>query len=704
MLKKSAIKLADDASFEQNFFQLAFAYIRDKVPNLLDYMLGFEVVNKNEEGTQAVGLFKFDISGRELYIPVFYKNGELKGADLLYNKNQDTFVPNKENWIDTILNARPEELGAPSEYGRADPSLSTGNPDLSKIYNSTQNTKLSVDKMTKLAASGWSFLSFLKQADCKVADKYSRTLMAYPELHKMAVEAYGEDIYAALSSCKQAVDEPETESVPDVEVITSDSPEVDLGFLSNKERKELIEDGVVLRDNRKDGARIPYKIQTPMVLTATAEAGIYEVIMLGGKFITAAVIPVKVCCEGLNKKIIIPLEGSEVPGVVLSADIMATHAKDGSTKFKSYLAGLAAATTAKGSNSQKNYEAERVHCVFIDSDGGKATGPLMLAPGVASGDTETFEVSGGAYTVRQVVVSSSYKWIQEVGDTLYVPATAKVVKFSAKPYCCKKLNLGTHMDVDARIKGSFDEVKVSRDRGGYKIANNGKVILTDLDRIPAIAGLVVKVGAAIEVAKAAIAQVSDYSSMTLVFKKQANPFFSPGQLSAPAFPDSETGMNSQLGVPEQYPQSESMSVSSGLPGNISNERIMDSLGGMGTGGPTLPQESVDAIMQSAQSGDKEVFDVSNISEMINKSDIDTPLDMYMSDLQLALDRLGRIYFLMLYHGDKFQERFSQEDLPAMESSLRNVFLSLGELILKLKERKIQSDSGSAVETNLDNII
>ena len=99
MLKKSAIKLADDASFEQNFFQLAFAYIRDKVPNLLDYMLGFEVVNKNEEGTQAVGLFKFDISGRELYIPVFYKNGELKGADLLYNKNQDTFVPNKKTGL-----------------------------------------------------------------------------------------------------------------------------------------------------------------------------------------------------------------------------------------------------------------------------------------------------------------------------------------------------------------------------------------------------------------------------------------------------------------------------------------------------------------------------------------------------------------------------------------------------------------------------
>jgi hypothetical protein len=51
MPRKTSIKLADDVTFEQNFFQLAFAYIRDKIPNLMDYMLGFEVVNKNDDGT-----------------------------------------------------------------------------------------------------------------------------------------------------------------------------------------------------------------------------------------------------------------------------------------------------------------------------------------------------------------------------------------------------------------------------------------------------------------------------------------------------------------------------------------------------------------------------------------------------------------------------------------------------------------------------
>jgi hypothetical protein len=109
-------------------------------------------------------------------------------------------------------------------------------------------------------------------------------------------------------------------------------------------------------------------------------------------------------------------------------------------------------------------------------------------------------------------------------------------------------------------------------------------------------------------------------------------------------------------------------------------------------------------MQAAQSGERNVFDVANISELINRADIDTPLDQYMADLQMALDRLGRIYFLMLFHGDKFSERFSQEDLPSMEESVRNTFLNLGELILKLKERKIEADSGSAVETDLNQLV
>lgn len=708
MIRNNTIKLADDVSFEQNFFQLAFAYVRDKVPNLLDYMLGFEVVNKNDEGTQAIGLFKFDVGGRNLFIPVFYKNGELKGADLLYNQNQDTFVPNKENWIDTILNANPAELGSPSMMGRNDLMMGMGNnPDLSKIYNPTRNTKLSFEKMASgIQGPGMSFLEFIKQADCRFAEMYTNTLMANAELHKLAVDAYGEDLYDALKSCKQAENIViDTEKVPEVEVIVSDSPKAIVHGLSDSEKSQLIEDGVVIRDNRKDGPRIPYKIQHPMMLNAVSTAGAYDLLMKGGSFLRVAAIPGIVYCD-CSKHILIPLESkdSNKPCCKESAKVMVSGFDGMDAKFKSFVEGMADASSAKGvSYDGKAYDSKVPYSIFIEADGSLAAPALALETPVEHDSTKHYCVKCGPGGINHVIVSPAYRRMKLVDDTLYVPSTAKVHSFTEKQYFYSDLAVGDHRDVDAKVKGLFDEIKVSRDRGGYKIACNGKVLGYDLLKKDAFIGLVTKMGMAVDSARNIVNEASSYKTVKVSLQKQAQPF-DPGAMFTPNVPPTPMGMNTMLGVPEQYPQADSMSAQSGLPGNILNQRIMDSVTGMGQSQPALPQQSVDAIMQAAQSGERDVFDVANISQLINKSDIDTPLDKYMSDLQLAMDRLGRIYFLMLFHGDKFSERFSQEDLPSMEESVRNTFLNLGELILKLKERKIQSDSGSAVETNLNQLI
>lgn len=708
MSRKITTKLSDDVSFEQNFFQLAFAYVRDKVPNLLDYMLGFEVVDKNEEGTQAIGLFKFDVNGRQLYIPVFYKNGELKGADLLYNQNQDTFVPNKENWIDTILNSSPEELGAPAGMGRSEIMMgANANPSLAKIYNPTRNTKLSFDKMSHIAEKpAISFLAFIKQADCQLAAMYTNTLMRNAELHKLARDAYGDELYAALQSCKQAENVVlDNNKVPEVEVIMSGSPKAIVQGLSDSEKSKLIEDGVVIRDNRKDGARIPYKVQHPMTLNAVSSAGAYDLLMKGGSFLRVAAIPGIIYCD-CSKHMLIPLENKNdyKPCCKESSKVMVATFDGMDAKFKSFIENLSEATSAKGvAYDNRSYDSKVPHSVFIEADGSLAAPCLALETPVESDGTKTYCVKCGPGGIRHVVVSPAYRRMKLIDDTLYVPASAKVYSFNERQYFYEDMHVGDHRDIDAKVKGLFDEVKVSRDRNGYKVACNNKVIASDLLKRDALICLVTKVGMAIEPARQAVHNASAYTTVKLALEKRAQPF-DPGQVFTPQVPPVPMGMNPTLGVPEQYPQADLMTAQTGLPGNISNQRIMDSLTGMGQTQPALPQESVDAIMQAAQSGDREVFDVANISQLIHKSDIDTPLDQYMADLQLAMDRLGRIYFLMLYHGDKFAERFSQEDLPSMEESLRTTFLGLGELILKLKERKIQSDSGSAVETNLNQLM
>lgn len=77
----------------------------------MDYEVGFQLIEKNQENTKAVGVFGFKIGNQWLYAPVFFLNGDLKGHELLYIKNQDLFVPLKEEWVNYLLGRRPSMLG-----------------------------------------------------------------------------------------------------------------------------------------------------------------------------------------------------------------------------------------------------------------------------------------------------------------------------------------------------------------------------------------------------------------------------------------------------------------------------------------------------------------------------------------------------------------------------------------------------------------
>lgn len=100
-----------ETEFEQAFSSLAYAYLRDKAPRLLDHMVGFQLIDRNEDNTKAVGVFGFNVSNQWLYAPVFFLNGDLKGHELLYMKNNDSFVPMKENWVNYIMGRKPHILG-----------------------------------------------------------------------------------------------------------------------------------------------------------------------------------------------------------------------------------------------------------------------------------------------------------------------------------------------------------------------------------------------------------------------------------------------------------------------------------------------------------------------------------------------------------------------------------------------------------------
>ena len=111
-LFKSAQEQPDETQFAQDFANLAFQFLQDRAPALMDYILGFEVVDRAENGTRAVGIFGFKIDGDYYYVPAFFMNSQVKGVDSILAKKTNSFVPLTEEWINYIINRKANEIGS----------------------------------------------------------------------------------------------------------------------------------------------------------------------------------------------------------------------------------------------------------------------------------------------------------------------------------------------------------------------------------------------------------------------------------------------------------------------------------------------------------------------------------------------------------------------------------------------------------------
>ena len=60
-IKSATLGGDPESSFEQAFASLAYTYIKDKAPRLLDFMTGFQLVDRNDDNTKAVGVFGFQV-------------------------------------------------------------------------------------------------------------------------------------------------------------------------------------------------------------------------------------------------------------------------------------------------------------------------------------------------------------------------------------------------------------------------------------------------------------------------------------------------------------------------------------------------------------------------------------------------------------------------------------------------------------------
>lgn len=308
----------DDVPFEQAFSNLAHAYLQDKAPGLLDHEIGFQLLDRNAENTKAVGIFAFKIGSLWLYAPMFFLNGDLKGHELLYLKNQDMFVPMKENWINYLINRKPSVLGegiarnlsqfgqrqpdftqmsrSPAKFGSAKPTLkemmTAVLPTLAKT--ATLNTAKAFEDLGRAL----DLEKFLKEAKLHTIDFLVKSCQSAPALAEAFNEFHGMEIIKEAIAAAKARDK-----ATKIASVLSESPEKPVAAktlkiishdttvqtsapheITEEEQEKLLRDGLLILDQRdRDNVSVAYNIQAEKKFFNPTESGLYEILVKPGE-------------------------------------------------------------------------------------------------------------------------------------------------------------------------------------------------------------------------------------------------------------------------------------------------------------------------------------------------------------------------------------------------------------------------------------
>lgn len=344
---KAAQEQPDNVQFAQDFSNLAFQFLQDRAPALMKYILGFEVVDRSDNGTRAVGIFGFKIDGNYYYVPAFFMNSQVKGVNSILSKRTNSFVPLTEQWVNYIINRKANELGKEAPGGNQNEPSQFENPTFDFLQRPTVGPlggppysmgtvgqkvaednsdskpwsfahawdvirediekKASSDPEFRKAFSGFYLafdgtrLPFGKEASSPVrgyiekiggpkAEMTFLDAMRDPGFANAALEfytgpaAFHVEKYPSDNYMLRKRAEEISQRAPQVK-ITSDAG-------SEEEAREILEDGFTIQDNRPEERRSD-------VIETDYEAnfqnpdlpGVYDVLVNGGKTVEAYVLP-----------------------------------------------------------------------------------------------------------------------------------------------------------------------------------------------------------------------------------------------------------------------------------------------------------------------------------------------------------------------------------------------------------------------------
>lgn len=709
-----------DVSFEQKFGQLADSQISEKLPSLVEHRVGFQVIDKTEDDTKAVGIAAFIVNNLWLYIPVFFIKGDIKGLDLIYVKQKDIFVPALDNWIASIKEQGTKAVGSMEDKGERIDKAAPENTQILDSYDSLGKTA-SFDSNSIIEEDVWNRMA----AKITAADtgRYSAVDLSkdIPKLGKSASKAFLEtfinspefcnslfsfyDVGKVEAMAKHAAfsaatpDKPEPKDV----VVVSDLSSKEAQDLSDREKELLVRNGIYVKDNRTNLSKIFQEEVDSSVLQNPTSPGLYNVLLANGTFKTLIILmPVNIAESSITSRRFV---NSDTRNVCLidpdnpknftsrkSSDVFCKPATDVSTAemsgvqggkkaSRTMLSGLDRDTGVLFVQSPKNAIETRIINREGNPDGSFS---VTVCNSVGHNDEHfSFQGTENSNTVRVEFVGPNAQLRVETG-CLFVPEGTRIfirrrlfdgrTPSYPKQSTPRDFSLGNASTVLHEVltkQANLRHLRVHSSGSNAQIVFGGEATGL-ISKEAAVNHLIwrhgIGGGQALQMLKEASASKNQFRGYLI---KHAAPY------DTAAYGYSEPPWMGGPSPSQEEAVTEDVSTQQGAA--LTDPTASDN-------SPILPETVIQEASRAAEGGIKEVFDVRVLQGLIDKADVSEIRKDYISDMVVGMDKVGRMLFLFYWHNDDFESRYGKEDLGKLEDTLLNVFRKTGDLVLFLREK------------------
>jgi len=715
---RDLIKVATpDSDFEQSFFQLAYEKLQEKLYNLLPYLVGFEIVNKSDDGTKALGVFGFKSNnGQVIYVPAFFVNGTVKGIDIMYSKNNEQFYPLNEDFAELFLKDDSTGIGDASNESEKQINKGMCPVDMRDLVRPPHTGKTSYASLIDFVEDG---SDLIKQAFYKLFtenDTFMESVLRFYPVEKVASAV-------AIKTKTKSVQK------PSVQVVT---PATMTAKTDNNIKAKAMTKGYAIIDNRADNEKSSFGlVKYPETFTNPTDcwflftiSGFYSYLTEAGNIRYALIItkPLKLNTHfASDEAIVIDTKAGHsyrmqakkvyVRNKYVVKDYSAAHGKmteiaEAEPSFnETYILINEQLVATQPFRIRSNSKDDGIRKVEVETIRyGSAVGTSTSGRKLHG----NFNTEPDKFTKATLILTKRPgDKLEYINDCIYVPKGFKLMNLDIDgPSMSDFMDLpviGTDgweearstrlsdYDADrkkwesgkpgslAALKGALAERQIFpmtvKSNGSEYFVNIGQAKKKYPNAIKAKIALVTDVGLDEKQAEELIDSVLSMSKVEGYVKlaytgdytaSLQDPSAYSNELGQPTYDG--TGWSNQAPQDGQY---------SGDPTRI----------GMGT----MPNvEGIDGAInqasQLAQSGQKQIFDTHSIATLAKYVSPESKTQSFMPDFISCLDKLGRMLFLVYWETDKFQEMFGRGELPELVELLTDVFKNLGDLVIFLKRK------------------